>query len=194
VSKTLENLVKAFIGESMARNRYTLFASVARKEGYEQIAEIFLLTADNEFEHAEWHFKNIQELKDKENVTDLEINTDANAPIKLGTTEENLNSAVEGEDYETTTMYPKFADIADEEGYHKIAVRLRAVAKAEEHHRERFKKILEIVKTGTVFKKNKKKYWVCRKCGYVHYGEEPPEKCPSCYHSKNYFQVECEEY
>ncbi|MCD6226932.1 rubrerythrin family protein [Candidatus Micrarchaeota archaeon] len=194
MSKTLENLVKAFIGESMARNRYTLFASVARKEGYEQIAEIFLLTADNEFEHAEWHFKNIQELKDKENVTDLEINTDANAPIKLGTTEENLNSAVEGEDYETTTMYPKFADIADEEGYHKIAVRLRAVAKAEEHHRERFKKILEIVKTGTVFKKNEKKYWVCRKCGYVHYGEEPPEKCPSCYHSKNYFQLECEEY
>jgi len=191
---TIENLVKAFIGESQARNRYTFYAGVAKKEGFEQIAEIFLITADNEKEHAETLFELINELKKKSGESLSEIKVEVSAPTILGTTVENLKAAIAGENYEYTKMYPEFANVAEKEGLLKIAARLRAIAKAEEHHEERFKKLLKEVEAGTVFKKEKEVWWVCRKCGYVHFGKEPPEKCPSCGHSKNYFQVKCEEY
>lgn len=194
MKRTLENLAKAFIGESQARNRYTFYAKIAKKEGYDQIAEIFLITADNEREHAKWLFRLINELKTKSGETLKEINVKAAAPLTLGTTAENLQAAIDGENYEYTSMYPEFADIAEEEGFPEIATRLRAIAKAEEHHEERYKKLLSEIQAGTVFKKSQTVTWVCRKCGYVHEGTEPPEKCPSCNHEAHYFQVKCEEY
>jgi len=192
--KTLENLVKAFIGESQARNRYTFYAGIAKKEGFEQIAEIFLITADNEKEHAETLFKLINELKKKIGEDIDEVKVEAVAPLVLGNTVENLKAAIAGENYEHTKMYPEFANIAEEEGLHEVAARLRAIAKAEEHHEERFRKLLKEVENGTVFKKDKEVWWVCRECGYVHFGKEPPEKCPSCGHPRSYFQIKCEEY
>lgn len=194
MKKTLENLAKAFVGESQARNRYTMYAKVARLEGMEQFAEIFLLTADNEREHATWMFKMIQELKKetKEDVDELKV--EAGAPTVYGATAENLKAAIAGEYWEHTTMYPEFAAIAEEEGLTEIAKRLRSVAKAEEHHEERYIKMLKQIEAGTVFKKDKEVWWVCRECGYAHFGAEPPIKCPSCDHARAFYQVKCEEY
>lgn len=194
MSKTIENLAKAFIGESQARNRYTMYSKTARNEGFEQIAEIFLLTADNEREHAKWLFTLINELKKKEKGRLDEIKVETSAPTILGTTAENLKAAIAGENYENVTMYPGFADIAEKEGFPEIAKRLRSIAMAEKHHEERYKKILKEVEAGTVFKKDKEVWWVCRECGYVHFGKQPPEKCPSCDHVKSFYQVKCEEY
>ncbi len=194
MKKTIKNLVKAFIGESQARNRYTFYAKIAKQEGYEQIAEIFLITADNEEEHANNLFKLINELKKESNEKMEEIVVEAAAPTTLGNTAENLKAAIAGENYEHTKMYPEFAKIAEEEGYPEIAKRLRAIAKAEEHHEERYKKLLKEVEASTVFKKEKEVWWVCRECGYIHFGKEPPEKCPSCNHPRSYFQVKYEEY
>ena len=194
MKRTLENLTKAFIGESQARNRYTFYAKIAKKEGFEQISEIFLTTADNEREHAKWLFRLINDLK-KEATEDLSsIVVDAEAPLTLGTTDENLIAAIEGEHYENSEMYPEFADVAEEEGYPEIAKRLRAIAEAEKHHEERYRKLLKLVETGKVYMKDEPVAWVCRKCGYVHEGTEPPEKCPSCDHPARYFQVKCEDY
>jgi len=194
MKNTILNLAKAFIGESQARNRYTFYAKIAKQEGFEQISEIFLVTAENEREHAKWLFRLINELK-KESEEDLsEIKVEASVPTVLGNTIDNLKAAIAGENYEYTQMYPEFADVAEREGHPEIAQRLRAIAKAEQHHEERYKKLLKEVEGNTVFKKEKKVYWVCRKCGYVHEGENPPEKCPSCSHPKNYFQLKCEEY
>ncbi len=194
MEKTIKNLTKAFIGESQARNRYTFYAKVAKKEGFEQIAEIFLITAENEKEHASWLFKLINELKKKGQKNLDEIRVEAVAPTTLGDTTENLKAAIAGENYEYTKMYPGFADVAQKEGFPEIAKRLRAIAKAEEHHEERYKKLLKEVGAGTVFKKKKKIWWVCRECGYVHFGTKPPEKCPSCDHQRSFYQVKCEEY
>ncbi len=192
-SRTLENLIKAFIGESQARNRYTFYASIARREGYEQVAEVFSITADNEKEHAETLYKLAMNLASDEGVLGS-LTVEAVAPLTLGSTVENLRSAIKGENYEHTRMYPEFAKVAEEEGYSIIASRLRAIAKAEEHHEERFRKLLKELEGGTLLKKKEKVWWVCRKCGYIHYGEEPPERCPSCWHARNYFQVKCESY
>lgn len=194
MDRTIKNLVKAFIGESQARNRYTFYAKIAKKEGYEQISGLFQLTADNETEHAKWLFRLINKIKDKSDEKLDEIQVEAEAPTVLGDTVENLRSAIAGENYEHTQMYPEFADVADEEGYHDISKRLRAIAKAEEHHEDRYKKLLKAVEDGTVFKKDEPVVWFCRKCGYIHVGTEPPEKCPSCDHPRSYFQVKCEEY
>ncbi len=194
MKETIENLTKAFIGESQARNRYTMYAKVAQKEGFEQLAEIFLLTAENEREHAKWLFRLIQELKKKSDGSMNEINVDAAAPLILGTTAENLKAAIAGENYEYTEMYPGFAKVAEEQGFSEIADRLRAIAKAEMHHEERYKKLLAQVEGNTMFKKENKVYWMCRKCGYIHEGEQPPEKCPSCDHPTSYFEIKCEEY
>ncbi|MCD6590462.1 MAG: rubrerythrin family protein [Candidatus Aenigmarchaeota archaeon] len=191
--KTVENLAKAFVGESQARNRYTFYAKIAKKEGFEQIAEIFLLTAENEREHAKWLFRLINKLKKKLDE-DFEISIETNVPTTLADTVKNLKAAIAGENYEHTKMYPEFADIAEKEGLPEIARRLRAIAIAEKHHEERFRNLLKQVEGKTVFKKEKKVYWVCRKCGYVHEGEEPPEECPLCSHPKNYFELKCEEY
>jgi len=189
MKKTIENLTKAFIGESQARNRYTFYAKVARKEGFEQIAEIFLITADNEKEHAKRLFEHINELKKKSNDSLDEIKVEAVAPTILDTTAENLKAAIAGENYEHTQMYPEFADIAEKEGFLGIAERLRAIAIAEKHHEERYKGFLREVEAGAVFKKDKEVWWICRECGYVYFGKEPPEKCPSCGHSRNYFEL-----
>lgn len=194
MKKTFENLTKAFIGESQARNRYTFYSKIAQKEGLEQIAEIFLITADNEREHAKWLFRLINQLKEKSGEKLDEIAVEASAPLTLGDTKENLKAAIAGEHYETTKMYPEFADVAEKEGLNDIAGRLRAISKAEEHHEERYNKLLRKAEGKTVFKKDKKVYWVCRKCGYIHEGKEPPQRCPSCNHPKNYFELKCEEY
>ena len=194
MKNTIENLVKAFIGESQARNRYTFYAKVAKKEGFEQTAGIFLITAENEKEHASNLFKLINELKKKSNERLDEIEVEAVAPTVLGSTAENLKAAITGENYEHTRMYPEFANVAETEGFPEIAKRLRAIAKAEEHHEERYKKLLEEVEADTFFRKEEGVWWVCRECGYIHFGKEPPEKCPSCDHPRSYFQRKCEEY
>lgn len=193
MEKTLQNLTKAFIGESQARNRYSFYAKVAKKEGYEQIAEIFLETAEQEKEHAKRLFEHIQELK-KELKNNGPIKVEAEASTVYGTTEENLQAAIEGEEYEYETMYPEFAKIAEEENLDKIAMRLKSIAIAEKHHKERYEKLLEKVKTGSIHKKEEVTEWVCMECGYTHKGKSPPEKCPSCDHDKSYFKVKCENY
>lgn len=194
MSETIQNLSKAFIGESQARNRYTFYSKVAKKEGYEQIAEIFRLTADQEKEHANWLFKLINELKGESSEDLSEINVEATVPTTLSTTSENLKAAMAGENYEHTTMYPEFADKAEEDGYPEIAKRLKAIAKAEQHHEERYGKLLKELEAGAVFKKDKETVWVCRECGYVHLGTAAPQECPSCGHPQAYYQVQCEEY
>lgn len=194
MKKTVENLAKAFIGESQARNRYTLYAKVAKKEGYEQLSEIWLNTAENEREHAKWAMRMINSLKEEADEDLSEITVEADAPTILGDTIENLKASIEGETYEYTEMYPEFADAAEEEGYEDIAERLRAIGRVEEHHEERFTRILKEVEAGTVFKKDSPVKWVCRKCGYIHEGTEPPEKCPSCDHPTEYFEILCEEF
>jgi rubrerythrin len=192
--ETIKNLMKAFIGESQARNRYTFYAKIAKKEGFEQISEIFLLTAENEREHAKWLLRLINELAEKQNINVGELIVEAPVPNVLKTTTENLKAAIEGEHYENSKMYPEFADVAEKEGFPEIAKRLKAIALAEKHHEERYRKLLEGIENGTTFKKDREIYWVCRKCGYVHYGKEPPEKCPSCDHEKNYFEIKCEKF
>jgi len=191
MTKTIENLIKAFIGESQARNRYSFYAKVAKKEGFEQIAGVFLITAENEKEHAKRLFEHIQELNEDKKG---EFKVEAVAPTTYGNTAENLKAAIVGENYEHTQMYPEFAKIAEEEGLQNIADRLRAIAIAEKHHEERFQKLLEKVEAGTVFKKEEEVWWVCRECGYVHFGIEAPEKCPSCDHPRSFYEIKCEEY
>ena len=192
MKKTIENLAKAFIGESQARNRYTIYSKIAKKEGYEQLAEIFLNTAENEREHAKWAMKMINELKVDGKPEEIIVTADA--PTTMGNTIENLKATIAGENYEHTKMYPEFANIAEEERLKDIADRLRAIGHVEEHHEERFTKILKEIENNTVWKKDKEVKWVCRKCGYIHVGMEPPEKCPSCDHPTKYFQIKCEEY
>ena len=194
MKNTIQNLTKAFIGESQARNRYTFYSKIAQEEGFEQIADIFLTTADNEREHAKWLFRLINELKQKSNKNLEEIHVEVAAPAVLGNTVENLKAAIAGEHYENSQMYPEFADMAEKEGFPEIAKRLKAITKAEAHHEERYRKLLKEVENSTVFKKEKKVFWVCRKCGYIHEGEEPPEKCPSCDHPAKHFEIKCEEY
>lgn len=189
MSETIKNLAKAFIGESQARNRYTMYSKVAKKEGFEQIAEIFLVSADNEREHASWLMKLLKQLKAEE-----KIEVDTEVPTVLGSTTDNLKAAIAGENYEHTKMYPEFAAVAEKEGFPDIAARLRSIAVAEKHHEERYAKLLKQVQDGTIFKKDKEVWWVCRECGYVHYGKQPPEECPSCGHAKAFYQVKCEEY
>lgn len=190
MSKTLENLTKAFIGESQARNRYTFYAKIAKKEGFEKIAEIFSQTAEQEKQHAKWLFRLINQLKEN----DEEINVEASAPTVFSDTVANLKSAIEGEHYETSSMYPEFADIAEQEGHDDIARRLRAIARAEKHHEERYKKLLKHLEDDTMFKREEKVYWICRECGYIREGTEPPEECPSCSHPKGYFEKQCEDF
>jgi rubrerythrin len=190
MSKTLENLTKAFIGESQARNRYTFYAKQAKKDGYEQIAEIFLQTAENEREHAKWLFRLINEIKENDN----DIVVEAEAPTILGDTATNLKAAIDGEHFENSEMYPEFAKIAEKEGYSDIAIRLRAIGEAEKHHESRYKMLLKIVEDETTHKKEKAVEWMCRECGRTEIGTEPPVKCPACDHPTKYFEIICDEY
>jgi rubrerythrin len=172
-SRTEKNLMAAFAGESQARNKYTYFASVAKKEGYEQIAEIFQQTADNEKEHAKLWFK---------------------ALGGIGTTAENLVSAANGENEEWTEMYPEFARVAREEGFVALALQFEAVAKIEKEHEERYRKLLENVETAQVFAKAGITVWVCRNCGHIHMAETAPKVCPVCLHPQAYFEVNANNY
>ena len=194
MKQTIQNLTKAFIGESQARNRYTFYAKIAKKEGYEQIAANFLLTAEQEKEHAKRLFEHIQELKKKSKKNFSEITVEAAAPTVYGNTKENLEAAIAGEKYEHTKMYPEFAQTAQKEGLTKIAARLKAIAVAEKHHQERFNKFLKLIKSKTVFQRNKAVWWVCRECGYVHFGPKPPKVCPSCDHPQSFYQLKNEKY
>lgn len=169
MSKTEENLKAAFAGESQARNKYDYFAKVARKEGYHYIARLFEETALNEMQHAKDEFKLLN---------------------GIGDTKANLKEAIAGEDYEVTTMYPDFAKEAEEEGNMEAAMLFKQIAKVEKEHRERYKKLLQMVEDGTVYKRDKPIKWKCSKCGYVHEGQEPPNKCPSCKHPKEYYEPE----
>ncbi|MBT4722713.1 rubrerythrin family protein [Candidatus Falkowbacteria bacterium] len=191
MKRTLECLTKAFIGESQARNRYTYYAKAAKKEGYEQIAAAFMETAEQEKVHAKRLFEHIQELKQAEPSEDLnEITVEAGAPTIYSDTKANLKAAAAGENYEYTTMYPEFANIAEEEGYVKIAARMRSIAKAEQHHEERYKNFIDHLEKGTVFARDAEEtVWVCRECGYVHTGKTPPQECPSCDHPQAYYEV-----
>jgi rubrerythrin len=185
-SKTEKNLLKSFAGESQARTRYTFFASVAKKEGYEQISEIFTETAGNEKEHAELFFKYLK-------GGNVEITASYPAGV-IGTTAENLKAAAEGEKMEWGTLYPEFANIAEKEGFSEIANTFHMIAKVEAKHEQRYLKLLANVKQGKVFKKDKVIMWKCRNCGHVYEGSEAPEKCPVCDHARAYFEVWCENY
>ena len=192
--KTLESLTKAFVGESQARNRYTIYSSIARKEWYLQIADIFLETAENEKEHAEWFFKMIQIVKEKMGEDIDELIVDAAAFIKRWTTLENLQFAINGEHNENTNLYPDLAKIAEEEWLPEIAARVRAIAHAEEHHEARYQAVRDQLSAGTLAEKSEDIEWMCTKCGYVHKGKTPPKKCPACDHESNYYIVKCEKY
>ena len=185
-SKTEKNLLKAFAGESQARNRYTFFASVAKNEGYEQIAAIFLETADNEKEHAEVFFKHLE-------GGDVEI--EAGYPAgKIGSTAENLLLAAEGEKMEWDTLYPEFKDVSRDEGFEEVVEAFQEIAEVEEHHEKRYRKLLENVAMGTVFKRDREFQWKCRNCGYVHTGKDAPETCPACKHAQSYYELLAENY
>jgi rubrerythrin len=185
-SQTEKNLLAAFAGESQARNRYTFFASKARKEGYEQIAAIFQETADNEKEHAELYFKHLQGGM-------VEINAAYPAGV-IGTTAENLQAAAEGENLEWTNLYPHSADVADQEGFPTVANTFRQISKVEAYHERRYLKLLENVKQQRVFKRDVPIKWKCRNCGYVHESAEAPGVCPVCGHPRSYFEVWTEPY
>ena len=185
-SETEKNLLKAFAGESQARNRYTYFASKAKKEGYEQISFIFEETANQEKEHAKRLFKFLQ-------GGELEITAGFPAGV-IGTTLENLKAAAEGENYEYTQMYPEFAKKADEEGFHEIAEVFRAIAVAEKQHEKRYLALASNIETGKVFKREQEVVWRCRNCGYLHTGKEAPDKCPACAHPQAYFELFGENY
>ncbi len=194
MNQTLKNLAKAFIGESQARNRYNMYASIAKKEGYVQISQIFNETADHERQHAKWMMRMFNQIKEDEdlNITDIEVDTSFEST--LGDTAENLQSAIDGENHESTEMYPEFAKTAKEEGYSKVAARLRAVAESEEYHEERYRKLLEQVENETFFEKKEEVEWVCLECGRVHKGTTPPEMCPSCDHPQSYYKRKCDNF
>jgi rubrerythrin len=185
-SQTEKNLLKAFAGESQARNRYTYFASVAWKEGFEQISGIFQETADNEKEHAKVFFKHLE---------GGDVTIEASYPAgKIGTTAENLLAAAEGEKMEWGTLYPEFEKIARKEGFDKIADSFKEIGEVEMQHEKRYRKLLDNVKSKTVFKKDQVVKWKCRNCGYVHVGKEAPKECPACKHPQSFYELLSENY
>ena len=186
-SKTEENLLKAFAGESQARNRYTFYAKAAQKDGYEQIAAIFLETAEHERQHAKRFFKHLEG-----GVVEITASYPA-GPLE-GTTAEHLAAAAAGEHEEWSELYPGFADVAASEGFKDVATTFRMVAKAETMHEERYRRLLDNVEKSTVFEKPDTVRWVCRKCGYVHEGPKAPKVCPTCLHPQSYFEVFAENY
>lgn len=180
-TRTEQNLLTAFAGESQARNRYTFFASQAKKEGYEQIAALFLETADNEKEHAKRLFKFLE-------GGTVEIAASFPAGV-IGTTPENLRASASGENHEYTSMYPEFARVAEGEGFSEIAGVLRAIAVSEKGHEERYLALLRNLENGTVFQRDTVVRWRCRNCGYIHEGQEAPRSCPACAHPQGFFEI-----
>lgn len=185
-TRTEQNLLKAFAGESQARNRYTFFASEAKKAGFEQISAIFLETAENEKEHAKVFFKFLEG-----GIAEITASFPAG---KISNTQENLFEAAEGEKLEWTTLYPDFEQVAREEGFKEVADAFKEIAEVEQHHEARYRKLMSNVKHNEVFKKDKKVKWKCRNCGYVHEGEEAPEQCPACKHPQAYYEILEENY
>lgn len=185
-TQTEKNLLASFAGESQARNRYTYFASVAKKAGYEQIAAIFLETADNEKEHAKRFFKLLE-------GGEVEITASYPAGV-IGDTSANLLAAAEGEHLEWTKLYKEAAEVARKEGFEEVAVQFEEIAEVEEEHEKRYRKLLKNIKDNVVFKKSKVVKWKCRNCGYVHEGEEAPDACPACAHPQAYYELLCENY
>jgi rubrerythrin len=185
-SETEKNLLKAFAGESQARNRYTYFASVAKKQGFEQISAIFLETAENEKEHAKIFFKYL-----KGGETEI---TASYPSGKIGDTKENLLAAAEGEKMEWGTLYPEFEEIARKEGFNDIATSFKEISEVEEQHEKRYLILLENLKHGKVFKREKVVKWKCRNCGYIHEGKTAPLNCPACKHPQAYYEIFCEPY
>ena len=185
-TKTEKNLLASFAGESQARNRYTYFASVAGKAGFEQISAIFLETADNEKEHAKRFFKLLE-------GGDAEIAASYPSGV-IGDTAANLAAAAAGENLEWTKLYKEAGETAREEGFEEIAVQFKEIAEVEEEHEKRYRKLLNNIKEGRVFKKDAPVKWKCRNCGYVHEGEEAPEECPACAHPQSYYELLCENY
>jgi rubrerythrin len=185
-TRTEENLLKAFAGESQARTRYTYFASAAKKEGFEQISAIFLETAENEKEHAKVFFKHLE-------GGPVEITATYPAG-RIGTTAENLLAAADGEQEEWGALYPDFASVAEQEGFPAVAESFRRIASVEAHHEKRYRQLLDQVSNGAVFRKTEVVSWKCRNCGYVHTAAEAPTVCPACDHPQSHFEVLCEEY
>ncbi|MBW2552674.1 MAG: rubrerythrin family protein [Deltaproteobacteria bacterium] len=185
-SKTEKNLLASFAGESQARNRYTYFASVARKAGFEQISAIFLETAENEKEHAKKFFKFLK-------GGEVEITASYPAGV-IGDTATNLEASASGENIEWTKLYPEAEKVAREEGFSKIADTFKEIAEVEKQHEKRYRKLLKNVKEGTLFKKDNVVEWKCRNCGYIHKGKEAPEECPACAHPQSFFELFCENY
>ncbi len=185
-TKTEKNLLASFAGESQARNRYTYFASVAKKAGCEQIAGIFLETADNEKEHAKRFFKLLE-------GGELEIQASYPAGV-IGDTAENLEAAANGEHLEWSKLYKEGEDVARQEGFEEIAVQFKEIAEVEEEHEKRYRKLLKNIKEKSVFKRDKVVKWKCRNCGYVHEGKEAPRECPACAHPQSYYELLCENY
>ncbi len=180
-TKTEQNLLKSFAGESQARMRYDYFAKQAKKEGLEQIAAIFEETAINEKEHAKRFFKFLEG-----NMVEITATYPAG---KIGTTLENLKAAAEGENEEWTELYPEFADVAEKEGFKEVATAFRMIAKVEAEHEKRYRTLYKNLEEGKVFERNGKIYWKCRNCGYVHEGEKAPKVCPACLHPQSYFEI-----
>ena len=188
-TKTAENLLKSFAGESQARMRYNYYASIAKKEGYIQISNIFQETADNEKEHAKRFFKFLAE-----DYQDEAINIEASYPVAYSDTKTNLLSAAAGENEEWTDLYPTFAKVAEEEGFSQIAAVYRKIAEVEDRHERRFRKLAENIEKGEVFKKEQPVLWKCNNCGYIYEGKEAPQVCPACAHPQAHFEVFVETY
>jgi rubrerythrin len=195
MQETLKNLSKAFIGESQARNKYAFYSKQALKDGFPQLSDIFALTAEQEREHAKQLLLMINDLRAKLKLNPMEhVLVEAEAATTFADTKTNLKAAIAGENYENTSMYPSFADVAQKEGLVEIAGRLRAFAVAEKHHEERYSAILKVIENGTAWKKDAPITWTCRECGYVHTGTEAPKACPACKHEQQFYQVKSEEY
>jgi rubrerythrin len=196
MKETAKKLFTAYVGESQARNRYTFFSKVAKKEGYILVSEIFLETANQEKEHGSWFYKTLQGFKKEESFDEMKVLPDAEFPTTHGNTIQNLKSAIAGENMEWQTLYPDIAETAEKEGYPDVAKRVKAIIKAEKHHSERYGKLLKLVGDDAFFKRGKKVVWVCMECGYEVEMEELPKdfKCPSCDHPRANYRKKCEDF
>ena len=196
MKETAKKLFTAFVGESQARNRYTLFSKIAKKEKYVLVSEVFLETANQEREHGGWFYKMLQSLKKKDPFDEMKVLPAAEFPTTHGTTVENLRSAIAGENMEWQTLYPDIAETAEKEGYSDIATRVRAIMVAEKHHSERYGKLLKLVGDDAFFKRGSKVVWVCMECGYEIEMDELPKnfKCPSCDHPRAYYRKKSEDF
>ncbi|MFX0071909.1 MAG: rubrerythrin [Candidatus Hermodarchaeota archaeon] len=196
MKETPKKLFTAYVGESQARNRYTFWSKIAKKEGYVLVSNVFLETADQEQQHGSWFYKMLQDFKKEEPFDDMSVLPDAQFHTTYGTTLENLKSAMAGEDMEWQTLYPDIVKTAEKEGYPEIAKRVKAIIRAEKHHSERYGKLIKLVGDDAFFKRGKKIVWICMECGYEVEMDSLPEtwKCPSCDHPRSHFRKKCEDF